>query len=105
MFYYRVFGTDSYECPQMLHYLVNGVMQANIVWKRGIVKYVKTRYIIYATGNIYLCASLYGLKFKMITMPPAKIWKKLINTAIQMFYLYYSMLYIKIDFHKGFFYS
>ena len=25
-----VFDTDSYECSQMLHYLVNGVMQANI---------------------------------------------------------------------------
>ena len=61
-----VFDSDSYECSQMLHYLINGVMQANIGWERGIVKYVKTRHIIYATGNIYLCASLYGLKFKMI---------------------------------------
>ena len=34
--------------------------------KRGIVKYVKTRHIIYTTGNIYLRASLYGLKIKMI---------------------------------------
>ena len=25
-----VFDTNSYVCSQMLHYLVNGVMQANI---------------------------------------------------------------------------
>ena len=30
-----VFDTDSYECSQMLHYWVNGVMQANIGNCRG----------------------------------------------------------------------
>ena len=30
-----VFDTDSYECSQMLHYLVKRVMQANIAYRRA----------------------------------------------------------------------